>query len=145
MEKETTQPRNPDREHIIELFFDADRNELELPSTKEPLWRVLVWESRAGEKEINPDADYYEPNPGKTFTYTEGIEERKKIALMLKKDGTVRFSKVVPAFKVIDKSKDPNTTYSKHRFHGCEREHWEQSQDFNLGYETPCEEEDITA
>lgn len=131
---------------IVELFFDGDRNETEPGTARNPLWRILVWRTAVGDKEINPDAPYLDARPGKTYSFTDGHREAKAIARELRGEAIVYFSEVIPASHILDMRGGLNDSGPiEHKFIGeTGGAEWEPSHDFNLGQSGNFGEEDTT-
>lgn len=129
------------KELIVELFFDGDRNDPKRnPHIRVPLWRVIVWKSKQGECEIDPDADFYDAFPGESFSYTEGERKARDVIRDLKRRCVVRFEEIVPASKVIDVKPDSSQSRIKaYRFAGEAEIDCQANEDFKHGSETRSE------
>lgn len=133
---------------IVELFFDGDRNEIG-QGPQDRRWRIIVWDAVVGNRDIDPDAPFFDARPGKEFSRTEGTLIAREVAKELASEYTVYVSDVIPASKVVDTKEDNCSNVTKrtqHRFLGSNSEvthEWQQREDYKPGQSGSCGEGDI--
>jgi len=130
---------------IIEVFFDADRNDdASDVSVRSKKWRILVWKTVVGDKEIDPDAEYYDAFPGVVMSYTEAEGKARDLASEMPNRVVVYLHPIIAAKNVLDLDSRANQSSIEHRFTGAVEELWEPSNDSNHGQSRNSEEEGTT-
>lgn len=130
---------------IIEVFFDADRNDhLNMVTPRAKKWRILVWNTAVGNKEINPDAEYYDAFPGESMSYSEADGKARNLASEMAVKKLVYLHPVIAARNVLDLDSAANQSSHEHKYTGSSEDLWEPNRDFNHGLSRNCGEEDTT-
>ncbi len=119
---------------IMEIFFDGDRNDPLRRGVTQPLWRILLWETESGEREIDPDSEYHEPLNGEPMHFVQAELVARRIAVSMRKNKwTVYKAPIIPAYVVVDKHTQNGHPEKEFKISGGAKS-WEEKESYNLEY-----------